>query len=348
MAARKTRTGLGRWLAGLTLLAFTLGCGAILGGSDEDLVEAADSMLQAGDLPGAAAEYERIAGENPDSVAAAVGLAYVQLLRGDTAGADATLAAIEPKAGDKGGEIKLRRALVALEGKNLDQVKELGKGSALPEGKLLAAEVHLVDLESDEATALLREVKGAGGVVGQTASTYLELIESGDQHKAALAEASALWALGDREGACDAVEDSVKALAEDDPTKPVQLLLWAGRAVAAGRPEVAQGLLEETTPPEGQRWRYTATLAMIKIALGESEAGLAMFEGLKADPEVPTDGLADALATACAVAKDPAVAQQLVAGVESSAAARCLLQAGAPGAGASAPAGSLKQFLESK
>jgi hypothetical protein len=82
--------------------------------------------------------------------------------------------------------------------------------------------------------------------------------------------------------------------------------------------------------------------------MGESDAGLAMFEGLEADPEVPADGLADALATACAVAKDPGVAQKLVTGVESAAAARCLMQAGAPGAGSQAPAGSLKQFLESQ
>jgi hypothetical protein len=74
-----------------------------------------------------------------------------------------------------------------------------------------------------------------------------------------------------------------------------------------------------------------------------------MFEGLKTATDVPRDGLEDALATACALAKDPEVASRLVAGVESAAAARCLLQAGASGAaGAQAPPGSLKQFLESR
>lgn len=336
----------------LVVVGFGLGCGdlqgMLLGGDDADLVEPAEALLEEGDLPGAAAEYRKVAAANPDSVAAAVGLAYVQLLQGDTAGADATLAAIEPKAGEDQGEIRLRRALVALEAENLDQVKTLGAASGLPEGKLLAAEVHLVDLESDQALALLREVKDAGGVVGETAATYLSLVETGDQYKSALAEASALWALGDRDEACDAVDDSLKGLAEDDPAKPALLLLWAGRAISAGRPAVAKSLLEDTMPPEGQQWRYQATLAMIRIAEGEHDAGLAMFEGLKNSPDVPKDGLADALATACAVAKDPAVAAKLVAGMESPAAARCLDLVGAPGAAAQAPPGSLKQFLESR
>lgn len=339
-----------RFVGPLLVLAIGLGCGdlqAMLGGGDDAaIVAAAEQKLDAGDLPGAAQEYQGLAAAHPDSLAVAVGLSYVQLLQGDLDAADATLGAFESKAGEKVGEIKLRRALVALERRDLDQVKTFGVDSGLPEGKLLAAEAHLVDLDSERAVALLHEISSDGGVVGETARQYLGLVESGDQHKAALAEASALWALGDRAQAVDSVEDSLKGLPED-PTKGDQILLWAGRAVTSGRPDIAQHLLEDTMPPEGQQWRYQATLAMIEIASGTPENGVAILRGLREASDVPPDGIADAIATACGVAKDPEVARQLVEGMESSAVARCLQQAGASAdAAARAPAGGLKNFLE--
>lgn len=339
-----------RCVGPLLVLAIGLGCGdlqAMLGGGDDDtIVAAAEQKLSAGDLPGAAAEYQGLAATHPDSVAVAVGLSYVQLLQGDLDAADGTLAAIEPKAGEKVGEIKLRRALVALEKRELEQVETFGVDSGLPEGKLLAAEAFLVELDSDRALELLRELSADGGVVGETARTYLELLESGNQHKGALAEVSALWALGDRAQAVESVEDSLKNLPEE-PSKGKQILLWAGRAVTSGRPDIARSLLEDTFPPEGQQWRYQATLAMIEIADGNPDDGIGILQGLREAPDVPSDGVEDAIATACGVAKDPEVARRLVEGMESSAVARCLHQAGASAdAAARAPAGGLKSFLE--
>lgn len=343
--------GVLRWVGRLgtgAVLAIGLACSGLGGGPADDhaLVESAESLLQQGDLPAAADEYEKLYAEHPDSVPVAVGFAYVQLLAGDIVGADTTLAAIEPKAGEDVGEIRLRRALVALEAQDFDRVEMLGIASELPEGKLLAAEVHLVDLESDKAIALFREVSSAGGVVGETATTYLALLESADQHKASLAEASALWALGDRPGACIAVKESLKALAEDDPDKDALLLLWSGRAVVSGRVDVAKSLLEDVFPPEGQQWRVQSTQAMIALAEGRVDDARKIFAALREDPKVPKTGLEDALATACGVVRDPGIAKELLEGVESAAAARCLAAVGADGAAGHAGDGPLKNFVE--
>ena len=79
-----------------------------------EVVEEAATVLKSGDLPQAATDYAALAVEHEGSVHVAVGQAYTQLLAGDTAGADATLARIEEASGEQLGEIKLRRALVAL------------------------------------------------------------------------------------------------------------------------------------------------------------------------------------------------------------------------------------------
>ncbi|MBA2320178.1 MAG: hypothetical protein H0V89_03395 [Deltaproteobacteria bacterium] len=343
--------GMGRTVG---IAAFASGLAWISGCDDvrefiagEPDLTAANGTLAAGDLPGAAASWETLSVDHPDSVDVAVGRSYTQLLAGDTAGADATLAAIEPTAGEKTGEIKLRRALVALRaGKQLDAVKKFGAESGLPEGKLLAAEVHLVDLESDEGAALFRELSAAGGSVGETAATYLRMLESDNQHLAGLAEATALWALGEREQAVKSAEELVKALPSDQEGKPEILMVWASRAATSGKPAIANSLLDDLdSPPEGQAWRVEATRAIAAVAGGELDVARSKFEALRAGGAPPA-GVDDALATACMVAADADAARQLVQGVESAAAARCLAKAGDAGAAGQAPAGPLKTFLE--
>ena len=66
--------------------------------------------------------------------------------------------------------------------------------------------------------------------MGQTAQTYLDMLNTDDIIQAGLAEATALWALGERKQACESAEELVLALPEDDTNKPTQILLWAGRA----------------------------------------------------------------------------------------------------------------------
>lgn len=309
---------------------------ALIGGGGPEVVEEANQTLKGGDLPGAAAQYQELSQSYGDSVYVATGDAYTKFLAGDYAG-------------EKLGEVKLRRALIALEAKDLDAVKTHGAASGLPEGKLLAAEVHLVDLESDEASTLLREITGEGGAVGATASAYLAMLDSGDQIQAGLAEATALWALGDRGAACESAEELVKQLPEDDANKPAQILLWAGRAATSGQPDVASRLLDDMGfPPDGQAWRVQATRAIVAAARGEADESIRVLDALE-QGGAPADGLADARATACALISDKPKARQAVGELESPAVARCLSEAGANAIAPSrAPDGPLKTYLENQ
>lgn len=352
----------GRALSAALLVAtigLALACGPFGKKADsQELARPAQDKLSAQDLPGARAECTRLLTENPESVYVAQFCAYPLLLEGKLDEADALLAKAEafPKAVEEPAlvkEIKLRRALVALRGgeKQFDNVKKHGQASELPAGLVLAAEVLLADAESDEALKLFKTAASDSGVAGQTAQKYIEMLEAQDQVSPTLAEATALWALGQRTVAVESAEDLVKGLPEERADKNEQLLLWAGRAVTAGKPVVASGLLDAMgPPPEGQAWRVEATKAMIAIAEGDTATGIAIFTALSGQPEgVPADGLADALATAAALTKDPAIATQLAGAVKSSAAARGLYEAGAADAAlAAAPEGGFKAFLEGR
>ena len=337
-----------QFISGLVLAIALSGCDMILGGADgEELIQPAQAKLTAGDLPGAFNEYDALGKSNGDSVHVAVGRAYSQMLAGDYPSADATLSAAEANAGEYVGEIKLRRALLALRANNVDQAGAHGAASGLPTGKLMAAEVHLVNLESDEATRLFKELSSAGGEVGSTAQSYISLLESGDVVQIALAEAYALWSLGDREAACNAASELLTSLETDD--RDEKLLLWAGRAVTSGLPGDASSMLDSMeAPPPGQVWRVQAVKAMIAIADGEPQRGVQIFTAL-ASMSPPADGLSDALATAAALTDDREIAKQLAGSVESAAGARGLYEAGAVRAAMNqAPSGPFKTFLENR
>jgi hypothetical protein len=173
------------------------------------------------------------------------------------------------------------------------------------------------------------------------------MLESGDPVQQGLAEATALWALGQRQDAVDYAEELLRALPEEREDKNELLVLWAGRAVTSGRPGVAQAmLLAMGMPPEGQAWRVEATRAMIAVAEGRNDEGYAMFEALGA-AGAPADGLSDALATAAGLTKDKELARRLTATLESVAVARGLYEADAvEAAKKAAPAGSFATFLE--
>jgi uncharacterized protein HemY len=193
----------------------------------------------------------------------------------------------------------------------------------------------------------LRELSGTAGAVGETASTYLALLDSGDQIQAGLAEITALWALGDRSGACASAEELVSALPEDDDTKATQILLWAGRAATSGHAALASSLLDELSfPPDGQAWRVQATRALVAAAEGEADEAIRILDAL-AEGGAPADGLADARATACALVGERQKARQIVGELESPAIARCLSEVGAVAvAPTRALDGPLKSFLE--
>lgn len=339
------------WLVPIGLIVVSI---AICGGPGSVDTTEAESKLRSGDLPAAAEAYDSLGKDNPDDVGVAIGQAYVQMLAGDYEKADDTLEKVEAKDPEKTGEIKLRRALVALRAGNLDDVKKHGKESGLPAGLVLAAEVHLADAEPDDAIPLLKEAQSEPGAVGDTARSYLEMYESGDTLQQGLAEATALWALHQRDTAVDSAEEIVKALPEDQG-KAEQLLLWAGRAATSGRPGTATSLLDELDvlgAPPGQEWRIRATRALVRTAEGqydEAREQFATLDVLVASGGAPWQGVQDAKATAAALSADKAFAKELVGDGESAASARGLMAAGAvPAAKGVAPAGgSLASFLES-
>mgnify|MGYP000941541303 CR=1 FL=1 len=338
-------------LLGTTLLASLSGCSLVesLLGDDKAVQAATDAetYLMAGDLPGADAKYQAAATEYAGQVDVASGAAFMALQRGDAAAADQLLAAAEAEAGERLPEIKLRRALVALDSGDLEQVKAHGLASGLPQGKLLAAEVALADGERDEASGLLNEAKAAGGPVGDTAGAYLDLLASADPMVSGLSEAQALWALGTRKVAVRSVEEVVRNLPDDFPGREEQLLLWAGRAASTGETQVARNLVDALIfAPEGQQWRKIATLALIACGEGDGATCLRTLNGLEGT--APEDGLADARATAAVLIAqaDPEVARKLAGPYISNAAARALLEAGdATAAKESSPGGVLGQYI---
>jgi tetratricopeptide (TPR) repeat protein len=286
-------------------------------------IEEAEAKLKAGDLAAAAAKYDEAVKKAPTNVDAALGAAYMKDLAGDFAAADALLAASEAAAGPKAGDVKLRRALVAMDAGDLDKVKEFASASGLPAGQLLAAEVELADGNRDAAKTLLEGAKADSGPIGTTATAYLDLMGDANPLVAGLSEAQALWALGQRRIAVRSVEDLVKAYAESREDGGDQLLLWAGRAAAVGETAIAYSLLDSiTVPPAGQGWRVQATRAIATCVDGDGAKCQEMFAGIQSG--APADGFADAKATAALATaeKDPATARALLDGLHGDAAAR--------------------------
>ncbi len=301
---------------------------SLLGNVNGKLAEA-DTALKAGDLATAAAKYDEAVKAAPTNVDAASGAAYLKMLAGDYAAADALLAAAEPAAGARAGEVKLRRAVVAVRSGDVDKAREPALGSGLAAGKLLAGEVDLANGERDAARALLTEVQAEPGAIGAVASEYLRLMGDANPLVAGLSEAQALWALGQRKVAVRSVEDLVKAYAESAADGDEQVLIWAGRAATVGEPDVAFSLLDAiAVSPPGQAWRVQATRGIALCASGQGDACVQVFEGLA--NSAPGDGYADARLSAAlaAVESAPAAAQKLVEGMEGDNAARVLAALG--------------------
>lgn len=340
----------------LLSLASLGGCDQVMeligGAPDPDaVVEPARQSLDAGELPEALTKYQEIADANPTVVEAQTGLAYAQVLAGKLADADATLEkalAIEGLTDTQKSEVYLRRAIVALRKGDLDSTRKYGEASALPAGQVMAAEVYLADAEAGSAIPLFESAaSGGSGTVKAAANTYLEYLN--DPERAQLAEATALWALGQREEACETAEDLLRYLPTTFATRDNLLLLWAGRAVASGRPGVAEGLLDEMAgAPDGQVWRVQATRALVDTAKGNYEEARATFDALTAGG-APHDGLMDARATAAAISGDREFARAVTEGMESDAIARGLHAAGASAAAKKAgPSGTFSRFLENQ
>jgi thioredoxin-like negative regulator of GroEL len=320
--------------------------GLIGGDGPESALAEASATLVGGDLPSASDAYASVLLAHPDNVDAATGAAYTALLQGDTDSADASLAAVEATAGERLSEVQLRRALVALQARDLEKVREYGEASATPEGLLFAAEVALADGEREDAAELLARV--SGGTAGLTAQAYIALIEDADPLVAGLSEAQALWALGEHKIAVRSVEELIKALPDAREDRDEMLLVWSSRAASVGETDTARSLLESVIfPPKGQAWRKVATQAIIACAEGDAETCTSLLDKLEGN--APTDGIADACATAAVlIASDnPEVARELAGRYTSNASARALHEAGdRSGAAESASDGPLRKYLQ--
>jgi tetratricopeptide (TPR) repeat protein len=325
----------------LHLLLALGGCDVVEGllGDPSAAVAEAEALLSSGDYGGAAARYEEAVKRAPTHPDAASGAAYMKLLSGDTTSADRVLAAAEADAGPRLGEIKLRRALVAMRAGDLDKVKEHAGAANLPAGKLLVAEVHLADGDRDAAKSMLEQMQNDQDAVGEAARAYLDLMADKNPLVAGLSEAQALWALNQRAIAVRSVEELAKAYADAREDGADQLLLWAGRAASVGETQIAGNLLEAiTVPPPGMGWRVMATRALVLCADGKGAACADALDAIAAG--APADGYADARATAAMIVaeKDPEAARRLVDGLPGDAAARVLAALGDPGAAAAAAA----------
>lgn len=314
--------------------------------SEPDLTTAEAQLLK-GDLPAADGAYAEAAAASPANIDAATGAAYTAMLRGDYAAADKLLADALANPEAPKAELTMRRALVALEAGELENVRKYGEESGMDAGLLLAAEVVLADEGDLEGAAeILGRIKG-GGPVGETAKRYLDLINDDDPMVAGLSEVNALWAVGEKGVAVDSVDDVFKVLPEDQEGRDEMLLLWSSRAASVGKTEIARSLLDSVLfTPDGQGWRKTAISAIIACAEGNGEECLATFERLEG---APGDGVDDAKATAAVLiaSQDKEVAATLAGSVRSNAAARALKEAGDSSGARAAASGALRNYLES-
>lgn len=309
------------------VLLSTLACGSFMGGGGGSAE--GDALLKAGDIAGASGKYEEALTKDATNVDVAVGAAYTRMAAGQYDKADAALAGAEATAADKLPEIKLRRALVAMQAGDLDKVKEHATASGLPAAKLLLAEAELADGNRDVAKGLLEGISGDAGSVGATAKQYLALMADPNPLVQGLSETQALWALGQHKVAVRSVEELVKAYAETHDDGGAQVLMWAGRAASIGEADIAWNLIEAVgVPPEGQAWRVEATRGIAWCAQAEAQKCLETFEMVK--KIAPADGYVDARVTAAAViaARDPATARQLLEGMTGDGAARVLASMG--------------------
>lgn len=308
-----------------------LACGPAsdwFGGGDP--LSAADRALAAGDFAGAGQAWEAALQADPADADAAIGLAYVRLLAGDEAEADRLLAAAAATAPERAGDIALRRALVAQRRGDLDAVEAHGVQSGSAAGRLLAAEVALVDGDHARARARLDVARGDPGGVGETARAYLALLDA--PRGAGVAEVQALWALGERRLAVRSAPAALRAWAEGRDDAAEAWLVWAGRAAVVGEGSLARQLTAQVpAPPAGQAWRVPVTLALADCGEGRVEA---CRSGLAAVTDAPPEALADARVTAAdlVAAVDPAAAAALLDGLTGDAAARARAALGDAGA----------------
>lgn len=287
----------------------------VSGPSADLAVARGQELLKRGEIAASRSAFEEALQSEPSHAEASTSLAFTQLITGDYRAADATLAtALTHATAERAPALHLRRALVAQRAHRLDDVQSHGERSGLPAGLVLAAEVYLADAEADAAIPLLRRARqGDDPVVAETARRYLTYLADTESGRAQLAEAVALWALGQRGEGVETAYELLLFMPGRTERRDEELLLWAGRAVASGQPVLAGDLLDSmASPPAGHAWRVQATRAMVSVADGDIDEALDRFSMLE-EGGAPLDGLADARLTAASLVPDHPTRRRLLA-----------------------------------
>ena len=293
----------------------------------------AQTMLENGQISSANSAYLAILKEDPKQVEAATGAAYVSMLKGDYGKAEELLAGVTgvvengESAGKNAGDIYLRRAFVAVEQKEYSVAQQHALASSLDLGRLLAAEIYLIDGETDKAVELLKQVSAQPGK--KLAKQYLSLLESDNSWLPSYAEAQASWALKDYELAVRSVGAMLGKLEGVLPDYEETVLLWASRAAVVGQPEISQNLLGLNLSglEASQQLRVEATKAMAYYVEGDILKGNSILESLKDAPSLGVQHMK--ITTAVVIGeKDPQTALALLKGIDGTAAAQAYSRLG--------------------
>ena len=310
----------------------------------------AEDNLSSGQLPSAAAEYDKLLEQDPTNVEAATGAAYLAMLRGDYGKADAYLDAVQKASETPLPEVLMRRALIAQQNQELDKAKQFALESGLDSGKMLASEIMIVDGGLDSAVNTLKEIKGGG--FKALASDYLELLSSDDDWLVALAEIQAQWAAGER---TFAVEDAPSVLQKISAERYDRIdevrLTWATRALSLKKNQEASGIMELPFEnlDDSQKWRVSGIKFMIACVTGDEQC-TSKFDAL--EEIAPPEGYADMRITTAYLLKDdnPALSRELLGNFQTASAALVFEALGAHDDALSAAKGSsiLSTYLKEK
>ena len=348
-----------------SLLSFFIGCntekidsepekskGQRVEDNTADFVRQADEALRSENLPEMDASYAKAIKSDPSNVDAASGAAYAALLQEDYVTADAYLKNVQQSAGERKGEVLLRRSIIAMRKLDFEQARQHAIDSGLQMGLLFAAEIDIMNDEFSSAIELLKKI--TDGQIFGLAEKYLQYIEKDDDYLRLIAVTNVMWAMRDRKIAVRTANDVF--LQSDFARAPLKAeefnnlyILWSARAVSIGETEIAQNLLQKSKSKKD--WQHLATEAIVSCAIGQSKTikrCKSIFR--KLEGIAPSQGLKDAKATAAQLtyAKAPDVAKELLSDVSGNSAARVLALIGDNNAAEDAADGIFLKYLEGR
>ena len=259
----------------------------------------AKQLLANGEFSKANTVYTAIVQEDAQNVEAVIGASYVHFLSGEYDQAEQLLAGVTSSDVSVANDILLRRAIIAVRKQDFETAQALAKQSSTDFGKILAAEIYLIDGDAEEAIGLLDGVSSSEHK--KLASNYLQLLRHESDWMQSLAESQAAWALRDYKLAVKSASGLLKKVQDDLPNYSEEALIWASRSIALGEAELAQDILN--TPgldiPSNLVWKKTAIEGMVLCLSGDINGGLSTLESL--ETVVSQEGMQNIYATTAVV-----------------------------------------------